>query len=419
MLRKITVLDEDNGKPLRGVIEFYHPRETLVAKEKLSGRGTCQVDIGAEWIDRVKLDKEEVRTDWDIEKKENLELWVKNPKKIKKQYSDEVTGDGLAMQFAYRDGAPLARADVKIYRSGEIIGEGKTNDQGKVRIDPDKNWADRIEVDGTIVAEDVELAGGGLFGNRTLEFEAQRPEEMGSESREEGLGFFNVERSPMRVIRGRIYLPNGRVADTVSRVEVMTDQGTFAANEVRDGWFAVALPAGDGTDRLLGQSANKPQIFIDGNEPKSAYWDRNAQSWTLIHDSSSFFPFMEDKGSKGGLLTGRAVNYKGQPLPDAKISADLGSNIWDMVFERSLGDSDWFRSVFMQSSSEPIAKTNKNGFFSLHLPYGECAKKLFVDGDEPTKIVSGESIIPNKDIKPGNFNLELWASRRIFRDMIG
>lgn len=405
MQRKLTIYYEDNSNPASQAAIILYRRGEKVAGARLDHSGRCKININEDWIDKLVLNGATVKEDWDIGNKKEIEVWVKRPA--------GGGGERKQMTFRYGDGSPIAKAKITLYRSDEVVGKGKTDSSGRAKIAVSANWVDRIEADGTVVAEDVDME------KKTFEFSGQRADQI--DGREQGRGFFNFDDRVEHTIRGRVYLPNGRVATGISEVKAMTDAGTFTDNNPRDGWFLIQL-TGDKTDKITGQTVRNPQLFIDGQEPKGSFWDKNARIWTVMHASSGgFIPFVDDVASSGGggLITGRAVNSKGQPLVGAKVSADLGNSMFDMMFDKNLGQGDWASAVIMGGPGSPTAQTNKNGFFTLHLPYGEQAKKLFVDGDEPTKIVARDKTIPNKDIRPGSFNLELWAPRRVFRDMLG
>ena len=401
MSRRLSLFYLDNSRPATNKELKLIRKGNVLFEGKTDSKGAVRVDFSDDWIDKVLLDDREVKSDWDLGTGEEVELWIKR-------------SGGREMKFHYGDGSPLKGAEIMVFRSGEVIGKGQTNDLGHALLELKSDWADRIEADGNIVATDIDL------DKKSFDFRAQRPEEI--HGRDEGEGFFSFDDREERVIRGRIYLPNGRVAEGVGRVSVLSDQGEFFDNSVKDGWFTIPLPASDASDRLLGQNNSSLQIFVDGQAPATSFWDNNSRTWTVMCDrgAQSIVPFLDDNtGSKGGLITGRALNSKGLGLPDCKVSADLGSSIFDMSFESSLGGSDWVSSLIMGGGAGPVARTNKNGFFVLHLPYGDCAKKIFVDGDEPVKIISGDFTLPNRDIRPGSFNLELWAPRKVFRDFLG
>jgi hypothetical protein len=162
-----------------------------------------------------------------------------------------------------------------------------------------------------------------------------------------------------------------------------------------------------------------PIIGRDNEFAGAKEWNGDVRFWFVAGDEAGhvnrvgkdFFLLVMNprmgggRSEKGGMITGRVVDENGHPVEGAKITAEVSSG--------------GFLGFLSSAPEEPKTVSRREGRFSLAFSGGAVLKKLYINGDEPTRAFrkrkdDTEIPLPTRDIKAGTFGAYFVSPNRKF-----
>lgn len=285
---------------------------------------------------------------------------------------------------------PVENETVYLVNNDNKRFKSKTNRDGEVSVDFPWEVIRRLEVGPHTVREDWYIG------------DQDHLEDVYVENPDKG-GYDDA--GVIRGIRGRVFWHDGTTMDNQLPVSFETASGFRHSTDQSggfikaDGSFYIPLIGSDGDKDWMGEIK---YWFVGGDEIR--YKQKSGPAFYMLVMEHRFGGGHSDRG---GIITGRVVDKRGDPVEGAKITGVVSAG---SLFGR-----------FLSTPEDPEARTGKGGRFSLVFSGGSVLKTIYVEGDEPERAYrlakdrETEIPLPTRDIKAGTFGVYLVCpNRRIF-----
>ncbi len=262
---------------------------------------------------------------------------------------------------------------------------GETDADGNARIDFPGEFVERLEVGPHLVKKDWFIEHNDYLDDVFIDDPEKTEYDSGGTKEITG-------------VTGRIFWHDGTSMDQDLRVEFELTNGMRFSSEKGGGYVR-----SDGSFFV-------PIIGKDDEYASASEWNGDIRFWFVAGDQvahvnrvgKDFFllvmhPRMGGgKSEKGGMITGRVIDENGSPVEGAKITAEVSAG--------------GFFGFLSSAPEEPKAVSKREGRFALAFAGGSVLKKIYIDGEEPTRAFrkrkdDTEVPLPTREIRAGTFGV--------------
>ena len=261
----------------------------------------------------------------------------------------------MVRQFRLRyedNGEPVENEIVYFVADGNRF-RGRSDEDGKVRIDFPGELVEKVEIGPDTVKEDW-FIGRNDYLDDVLIKNPDKDEYGGAEHE-------------IRGMRGRVFWHDGTSMDQQLKVEFETGAGIRYSTDNRDsdknksayikddGSFYIPVVSGNSNHDDWGSEIRF--WFVGGDQIKFVK-QRGENYFMLIMPER----FGGGKSDKGGIITGRVVDENGHPVEGAKVTAQVAAS--------------GFFGLLTSAPEEPKARTGREGRFDMVFSGGRELKKI-------------------------------------------